>query len=354
MTERLTITRPDDWHLHLRDGPAMADVVGHTARVFARAVVMPNLRPPVVTTEQSLAYRARILEVLPDGSEFEPLMTVYLTDTTAPEEIARAADSPAVVGAKLYPAGATTLSDEGVTDIDRVSTVLAAMERHRVRLLVHGEVTDSEVDVFDRERVFIDAVLAPLVERFEGLKVVFEHVTTRDGVQFVMDAPPRVAATVTPQHLLLNRNALFGGGLDPHHYCLPVLKGEHHREAVAAAATGEHGRFFLGTDSAPHPRLDKERRGAAAGIFTAHAALGLYAEAFEAAGALHRLEAFASFRGADFYGLDRNPGTVTLVREPWQVPSCYPFGDGEVVPFRAGETVQWRVVESQQSRKVEE
>ncbi len=344
MAERITITRPDDWHLHLRDGAAMADVVGHSARVFGRALVMPNLRPPVVTTEQALAYRAAIVAALPAGADFTPLMALYLTDDTPPEEIARAAASGVVVAVKLYPAGATTHSDSGVTRIERVHRVLAAMEEHGLPLLVHGEVTDSAVDVFDRERVFIDRVLGPLVARFEGLKVVLEHVTTEEGVGFVEGSPPRVAATVTAHHLLLDRNALFAGGLDPHHYCLPVLKAERHRRAVVAAATGDDPRFFLGTDSAPHPRPAKERRGAAAGIFTAHAALELYAEAFDRVGALDRLGAFASQRGAAFYGVEPSSETVTLVRDPWQVPAAYPFGGSEVVPFRADGTVAWRVV----------
>jgi dihydroorotase len=343
MTARLTIIQPDDWHLHLRDGAAMADVVRHSERVFARAVVMPNLRPPVVTTDGALAYRRRILDALPDGSRFEPLMTLYLTDDTSPDEVGRARASGCVVAAKLYPAGATTHSEAGVTSIDRVHGILGAMEEIDLPLLVHGEVTDPEVDQFDREAVFIDRILDPLVRRFEGLRVVLEHVSTREGVQFVQAAPGRVAATITPHHLLLNRNALFAGGLNPHHYCLPVLKAEAHREAVAAAATGDHPRFFLGTDSAPHPRGGKETSCGCAGIFSAHAALELCAEAFDRAGALDRLEAFAAERGADFYGLPRNGSRVTLVREPWQVPASYPFADTEVVPLRAGQTVQWRV-----------
>jgi dihydroorotase len=340
---RLTIIQPDDWHLHLRDGAAMADVVRHSERVFARAVVMPNLRPPVVTTDGALEYRQRILEALPDGSRFEPLMTIYLTDDTSPDEVARARASGCVVAAKLYPAGATTHSDSGVTSFDRVHGTLGAMEEHDLPLLVHGEVTDPEVDQFDREAVFVDRILEPLVRRFEGLRIVLEHVSTREGVQFVQAASRRVAATVTPHHLLLNRNALFAGGLNPHHYCLPVLKEEVHREAVVAAATGDDPRFFLGTDSAPHPRDGKETGCGCAGIFSAHAALGLYAEAFDRAGALDRLEAFAGERGPDFYGVSRNSSRVTLVREPWQVPPSYPFADSEVVPLRAGDTVQWRV-----------
>lgn len=344
---RITIIQPDDWHLHLRDGAAMADVVRHSARIFARAVVMPNLRPPVVTVDGAVEYRQRILEALPDDSRFEPLMTLYLTDDTSPDEVARARASGCVVAAKLYPAGATTHSEAGVTSIDRVHGALGAMEEHDVPLLVHGEVTDPEVDQFDREAVFIDRILEPLVRRFEGLKVVLEHVSTREGVQFVQAAPRRVAATVTPHHLLLNRNALFAGGLNPHHFCLPVLKAEDHREAVLAAATGDDPCFFLGTDSAPHPRGGKETSCGCAGIFSAYAALELYAEAFERVGALDRLGAFSSERGADFYGLPRNTSRVTLVREPWQVPASYPYADTEVVPLRARGTVLWRV-ESEQ------
>jgi len=346
MTESLTITRPADWHLHLRDGAGMADVVNHTARVFARAVVMPNLVPPVVTVAQAAAYRERILAAVRPGSGFEPLMTLYLTDATPPGEVRAAKDSGLVVAAKLYPAGATTHSDRGVTDISRISRVLDEMEACGLPLLVHAEVTDPSVDIFDRERVFIDRVLAPLVGRWAGLKVVLEHVSTREGVEFVGASSPRVAATVTPHHLLLDRNDLLAGGVRPHHFCLPVLKSREHREAVARAATGNSPRFFLGTDSAPHPRRRKECSCGAAGVFSAHAALELYAEAFEAAGALDRLEAFASQRGADFYGLPRSTGTVTLVREPWPVPASYPFGDDVVVPLRAGETVAWRVVDS--------
>jgi dihydroorotase len=323
----------------------MADVVAHTAGVFARAIVMPNLTPPLVTTDQALDYRSRILEAAPDGCGFEPFVTLYLTDNTTPEEVARAKASRHVAGAKLYPAGATTNSQSGVTDLDGLAATLAAMEEQDLPLLVHAEVTDPRVDQFDREAAFIDRVLEPLVRRFGGLRVVLEHVSTREGVQFVLSAPERVAATVAPQHLLLNRNALFDGGLNPHHYCLPVLKAERHRQAVVAAATGEDARFFLGTDSAPHSRTSKEGGCGSAGIFSAHAAMGLYAEAFEDAGALARLEAFASLRGADFYGLPRNTSTVTLVRDPWQVPTSYPFGNEEVVPLRAGDTVNWRVTE---------
>ena len=349
MAERLTIDRPTDWHLHLRDGAGMADVVGHSARVFARAVVMPNLSPPVVTVDQAAAYRERILSALPPGSDFEPLMALYLTDTTSRAEIRAAKGSGLVVAAKLYPAGATTHSDRGVTGVERIAHVLDEMEACGLPLLVHGEVTDPAVDLFDRERLFIDRVLVTLVKRLPDLRVVLEHVSTREGVQFVSASSPRVAATVTPQHLLLDVNDLLAGGVRPHHYCLPVLKGREHREAVTAAATGDSPKFFLGTDSAPHPRSRKECGCGAAGVFSAHAALELYAEAFEAAGALDRLAAFAAQRGADFYGLPRPSATVTLVRQPWQVPASYPFGDDVVVPLRAGETVAWRVAAGAES-----
>jgi dihydroorotase len=346
LTTSITIRRPDDWHLHLRDGDGMAAVAPHSARVFARAVVMPNLMPPVTTTAEALAYRQRILAALPVGTEFAPLMTLYLTDETAPGEVLAAAASDHVVAAKLYPAGATTHSASGVTDIERIAQVLETMESCGLPLLVHGETTDPEVDIFDRERVFVDRVLSRVVGRWPALKVVLEHVTTREGVQFVADAPPQVAATVTPQHLLMDRNDLLVGGVRPHHYCLPVLKGREHRDAVIAAATGASPKYFLGTDSAPHPRARKESSCASAGVFSAHAALELYAEAFESAGALDRLEAFAAERGADFYGLPRNTGTITLERQPWQVPDSYPFGDDVVVPLRAGETIAWRVVDA--------
>jgi dihydroorotase len=343
---KITITRPDDWHLHLRDGDAMRDVLPHTAARFARAIVMPNLRPPVTTTALALAYRDRILAALPPDpscSRFEPLMTLYLTDNTPPGEIARARDSGAVQAVKYYPAGATTNSDSGVTDLAKCHAVLEAMEKSGMPLLVHGEVTDGDVDMFDRERVFIDRTLAPLVERFEGLKVVMEHITTREAAAFVTAAPPRVAATLTPQHLLLNRNALFAGGLRPHHYCLPVLKREVHRQALVAAATSGNPKFFLGTDSAPHARHTKENDCGCAGMFSAHAGIELYAEVFAAAGALERLEGFASHHGADFYGLPRNTEKITLVRESWTVPASVPFGADTLVPMRAGDSVHWRI-----------
>ncbi len=343
---KITITRPDDWHLHLRDGAAMRDVLPHTAVRFARAIVMPNLRPPVTTTALALAYRERILAALPRDpscSRFEPLMTLYLTDNTRPEEIAAAKASGAVHAVKYYPAGATTNSDSGVTALEKCYPVLAAMEKAGMPLLVHGEVTDADVDVFDRERVFIERILAPLVERFGGLRVVMEHITTREAAAFVTAAPPRVAATLTPQHLLLNRNALFAGGVRPHHYCLPVLKREVHRQALVAAATSGNSKFFLGTDSAPHARHTKENDCGCAGMFSAHAGIELYAEVFEAAGALERLEGFASHHGADFYGLPRNREKISLVRESWEVPASVPFGADTLVPMRAGDRVHWRI-----------
>jgi dihydroorotase len=340
--ERLEITRPDDWHLHLRDGDALAAVVPHSARVFGRAIVMPNLVPPVTTVEQARAYRERILAAAPEGSGFEPLMTLYLTDRTTPEAIREAAFDPAVHAVKLYPAGATTHSEAGVTAIENVHPALEAMAEADLPLLVHGEVVRDEVDFFDREKVFIDEVLAPLVERFPELRVVFEHVTTREAVAFVDAAPERVAATITPHHLLENRNALFAGGLRPHHFCLPVLKREEDRLALLEAATGDSPKYFLGTDSAPHPRGAKESACGCAGIYSAHAALELYAEVFDTAGRLDRLEAFASHRGADFYGLPRNTGRVRLTREPTAVPEEYGFGEDVLVPLRAGGTVDWR------------
>ncbi len=344
MTTTLRLRRPDDWHLHLRDGAQLAAVLPFTAARFARALVMPNLKPPMTTTEALLAYRSRILAALPAGASFEPLMTLYLTDRTSREEIRRARDSGFVVGGKLYPAGATTHSDAGVTSVDNLWPALEAMAEHDLVLQVHGEVTEPDVDVFDREAAFIDRVLARIVERLPDLRVVFEHVTTRQAVEFVHTARAGVAATITPQHLLLNRNAIFAGGLRPHLYCLPVLKRERDRESLLGAATSDDPRFFLGTDSAPHARRTKEAACGCAGIFSAHAGIELYAEAFEEAGRLDRLEAFASERGADFYGRPRNEGTITLERRSWHVPAQIPFGDDELVPMRAGAEVGWRVV----------
>jgi dihydroorotase len=339
----ITITRPDDWHLHLRDGAHLRAVLPDTARRFARAVVMPNLKPPVTTTKLALEYRDRILAALPAGASFQPLMTLYLTDRTPPEEIASAKTSGVVHAVKLYPAGATTHSDAGVTDITKCHRTLEAMEKHGLPLLVHGEVTDPEVDVFDRERVFIERVLTPLVSRFPGLRVVMEHVTTREAVDFVSAAPPRVAATITAHHLLLSRDALFAGGIRPHLYCLPVLKREGHRRALVKAATSGNARFFLGTDSAPHARHTKETDCGCAGIYTAHAGIELYAEVFAAAGALEHLEAFASRHGAQFYRLPVNTGTVTLTESPWSVPEEIAFGADRLVPLRAGGTVAWKL-----------
>ena len=341
----LTLTRPDDWHLHLRDGAALAAVLPASARQFARAIVMPNLRPPVTTAAAALAYRERILAALPKegaGSDFQPLMTLYLTDSTPPDEIRRARDA-GVVALKLYPAGATTHSDAGVTDIKKTYRTLEAMQREGLLLLVHGEVTDADIDIFDREAVFIDNVMHPLRRAMPELKVVFEHITTKEAAQYVASAGAHTAATITAHHLLYNRNALFTGGLRPHYYCLPVLKKEHHRVALVQAATSGSPRFFLGTDSAPHASVLKEQSVCGAGCYTAPAALELYAEAFEAAAALDKLEGFASHHGADFYGLPVNTGTVTLQREAWVLPETLPFGDALIKPLRAGETLNWRL-----------
>jgi len=341
--DRITIARPDDWHLHLRDGSAMASVLADSALRFARAIVMPNLQPPVTTTQQALHYRERILGELPSGLSFEPLMTLYLTDDTPAEEIARAKLSGKVHGAKLYPAGATTHSDAGVTRVSRCFAALEKMEQLGLPLLIHGESTDPAIDVFDREKAFIDEVLGPVVERFSGLKIVLEHITTRDAVQYVEVTGANVGATITVHHLLMNRNALFLGGMRPHHYCLPVLKREEHREALVEAATSGNPKFFLGTDSAPHARQLKEAACGCAGMYTAHAALELYATAFEEAGALDRLEGFASHFGADFYGLPRNKDTITLLRKEWTVPKTLRFGKDDLVPLRAGETIPWQL-----------
>jgi dihydroorotase len=343
---RLTLTRPDDWHLHLRDGQALAAVLPDTARRFGRAIVMPNLKPPVTTVAAAAAYRERILAALPRGSRFEPLMTLYLTDRTPPAEIAAAKASGFVHAVKYYPAGATTNSENGVTDWQKARAALAAMEQHDVPLLLHGEVTDGDVDVFDRERVFLERHLTPLRADFPGLRIVLEHVTTADAVAFVRQAGKRTAATITAHHLLWNRNEIFRGGIRPHAYCLPVLKRERHRQALLAAATGDDPRFFLGTDSAPHARHTKEADCGCAGVYTAHAGIELYAEAFEQMGALDKLEAFASHRGPDFYRLPRNRERITLAKEPWTVPAELPFGDKTLVPMRAGQAMPWRLVEA--------
>jgi dihydroorotase len=337
----ITFTRPDDWHLHLRDGAAMAAIVPHSAKQFGRALVMPNLRPPVTTAALAQAYRQRIVAAVPAGLDFQPLMSLYLTDMLAPDEIVRA-KAAGVVAVKLYPAGATTNSDAGVTDLRKVYPTLEAMQREGVLLLVHGEVTDPTIDIFDREAVFIDRQLIPLRRDFPGLKIVMEHITTREAAQYIAGSDANTAATITAHHLLYNRNALFTGGLRPHFYCLPVLKGEEHRQALVAAATSGAPKFFLGTDSAPHAAVLKEAAGCAAGCYTGLHALELYAQAFDAAGALDRLEGFAAFHGADFYGLPRNTGMVTLKREAWTVPETLPFGDAQLKPLGGGDTLAWR------------
>ncbi|KVW82850.1 dihydroorotase [Burkholderia ubonensis] len=342
----LTLARPDDWHLHVRDGEMLAAVLPHTARQFGRAIIMPNLKPPVTTTAQAHAYRERILAAVPAGVTFEPLMTLYLTDNTPPDEIRRARESGFVHGVKLYPAGATTNSDHGVTDLAKCAKTLEAMQEVGMPLLVHGEVTDASIDLFDREKVFIDRVMTPLRRDFPGLKVVFEHITTKDAADYVRDAdaaPGLIGATITAHHLLYNRNAIFVGGIRPHYYCLPVLKRETHRVALVEAATSGNPRFFLGTDSAPHARNAKEAACGCAGCYTALHALELYAEAFDNAGALDKLEGFASFYGADFYGLPRAAETVTLRRESWELPLEILAGDTPVVPLRAGEAIGWKL-----------
>jgi dihydroorotase len=341
----LTLRRPDDWHVHLRDGAALAAVAPFTARQFGRAIVMPNLRPAVTNAASAREYRDRIMAALPRNARFEPLLTLYLTNTTPPDEIDRARATGFVHGVKLYPAGATTHSDAGVTDVEKVYPVLARMEAIGMPLLVHGESPQPDVDVFDRETHFIDSVLQPLLERFAGLRVVLEHITTARAVEFVSNARAGVAATITPQHLLHNRNAIFSGGIRPHYYCLPILKRERDRLALLGAATGGNPRFFLGTDSAPHERASKENACGCAGMFTAHAAIELYAEAFEAAGRLDRLEPFAAHFGADFYGLPRHDDTITLVKESWVPPTHYDFGDGTLVPYRGGEPIAWRLAD---------
>ena len=338
--DTLTLIQPDDWHVHVRDGAALSTVVPHTARQFARALIMPNLKPPVTTAQAALAYKARILAAVPAGLVFEPLMSLYLTDHLPPEEIARAADA-GVVACKLYPAGATTHSDAGVTKIRNIYPTLEAMQRHGLLLLVHGEVTSPEVDLFDREAVFIEEQLIPLRRDFPELKIVMEHITTQEAAQYVTQAGRHTAATITAHHLLYNRNAIFMGGIRPHYYCLPVLKREVHRQALVQAATSGSPQFFLGTDSAPHPAHLKEHASGCAGCYTAHAALEMYAEVFDAAGALHRLEGFASFHGPDFYGLPRNTSTVTLKRESWTPPLSFPLGEAELKPLRSGEALPW-------------
>ena len=345
MTTQITLTRPDDWHLHLRDGAALQAVLPDTARQFTRAIVMPNLRPPVTTTELAIAYRERILAALPKDSNFEPLMTLYLTDNTSADEIKRAKVSGIIHGVKLYPAGATTNSDAGVSDLAKCTNALEAMQDVGLPLLVHAEVTDTDVDVFDRESVFINRHMTPLLKNFPALKVIFEHITTKDAADFVASAPSNVAATITAHHLLMNRNDMFNGGIQPHHYCLPILKRESHRLALVKAATSGNAKFFLGTDSAPHAKSAKEAACGCAGMYTAHAAIELYAEAFEAANALDKLEAFASFYGADFYGLPRNTEQITLQKSSWTVPNELPLGNESLVPLRAGQQVHWKLLQ---------
>jgi dihydroorotase len=340
--QELTITRPDDWHLHVRDGDALKAVVPHTAAQFGRAIIMPNLRPPVTTAAQALDYKRRILAAVPAGMDFEPLMTLYLTDNLPADEILRAKDA-GVVALKLYPAGATTNSDAGVTDMRKTYNTLEAMQKAGLLLLVHGEVTSSDIDIFDREAVFIDTQLIPLRKDFPELKIVFEHITTKEAAQYVQSADKYTAATITAHHLLYNRNAIFTGGVRPHYYCLPVLKRETHRRALVQAATSGSTKFFLGTDSAPHPAHLKEHASGCAGCYTALSAMELYAQAFDAAGALDKLEGFASFYGADFYGLPRNAGRMTLRRESWTLPDALPFGEASLKPLGAGEVLQWRV-----------
>jgi len=343
MSDSLTITRPDDWHLHLRDDAALGSVASFTAKRCGRAIVMPNLKSPVTTVELALAYRSRIMNALPNHADFNPLMTLYLTDHTSVDEILKAVSEPAIAAVKLYPAGATTNSDSGVMNLDGCGDVLRAMEEGGLPLLVHGEVTTDTIDIFEREKEFIGEKLTGLVKQFPKLKIVFEHITTKDAADFVLNGPDNLAATITAHHLLLNRNDMLAGGIRPHYYCLPILKHRKHQEALLEAAIGGSPKFFLGTDSAPHSITAKETVCGCAGCFTAHGTIELYAEAFEAAGALDKLEAFASFYGPDFYGLPRNDETITLSKEPWEVPHSYPFGEGEVRPFRAGETIAWKL-----------
>ncbi|USN87861.1 MAG: dihydroorotase [Candidatus Nomurabacteria bacterium] len=349
MKTEITITKPDDWHLHVRDGSAIQTVLPYSARQFARAIIMPNLKPPIVNVQMALDYRQRIVRTTPVGLSFDPLMTIYLTDDTTPKDIMEAAKSPCILGAKLYPAGVTTNSGDGVTDIWRRHEVFEAMQECELPLLLHGEsLVDkhgNELDIFDREPYFIENVLSELVDEYEGLKIVLEHITTREAVDFVMSSREGIAATITAHHLLENRNAIFRGGIQPHNYCLPILKSEEDREALVGTAISGNPKFFLGTDSAPHARSMKENACGCAGIFTAHAALELYAEAFEQAGALDKLESFASFHGADFYGLPRNTDTITLRKETWQIPKSIPYTQGNVlIPFRAGKNMSWKLV----------
>ena len=343
-TDSITLTRPDDWHVHLRDGAVLTDVVPHTARQFARAIVMPNLKPPVTTTAMAADYRQRILAAVPEGASFEPLMVLYLTDNTTADEIRRAVDSGFVKAVKLYPAGATTNSDAGVTDLKRCMGALEAMQATGLPLLIHGEVTDADIDLFDREAVFIERVLQPLRKSLPGLRVVFEHITTKDAADYVRQADGDIGATITAHHLLYNRNAIFKGGIRPHYYCLPVLKREIHRQALVDAATSGNTRFFLGTDSAPHPKGLKEHACGCAGCYTALHAMELYAQAFDAAGALDKLEAFASFNGPDFYRLPRNTDKVTLQRQPWSIPDEVRMGDTTLVPLDAGQMLSWKFI----------
>jgi dihydroorotase len=342
--DTLSLIQPDDWHLHVRDDAALNTVVPHSARCFGRAIIMPNLKPPVTTTAQALAYRERILAARPAGSQFQPLMTLYLTDNTRPQEMQKAKDSGHIHAVKYYPAGATTNSDSGVTDIQKTYSVLEAMEDVGIPLLLHGEVTDSDIDIFDREAVFIDKILSPLTQRFSKLKIVLEHITTRQAAEFVTSAPDNIAATITPQHLLYNRNALFKGGIRPHYFCLPILKREPHRQALLDAIASGNRKFFLGTDSAPHSQANKESACGCAGIYSAHAAIELYAEAFEQVDALDKLEGFASFHGADFYGLPRNNTTITLKKQEWAIPNAYEFGEEKLIPLGAGEKLSWQLL----------
>ncbi|WP_419584983.1 dihydroorotase [Thiolapillus sp.] len=345
MANKITITQPDDWHLHVRTGNILKAVLPHTARQFARAIIMPNLTPPVSTVDRALRYRAEIIQAIPENTPFTPLMTLYLTDATSREEIEKAAQSEHLYACKLYPAGATTNSDAGVSHVSRIYPVLEAMQQHDLPLLVHGEATDSEYDIFDREKIFIEQTLDAIVKRFPALRIVVEHVTTQEAVQFVQTADANIAATITPQHLLFNRNALLAGGIRPHHYCLPILKREKHRQALVDAAVSGSSKFFLGTDSAPHLQQRKESACGCAGCYSAHAALELYCEVFDRADAMDRLEGFASFHGADFYRLPRNRSTITLVKNTWKVPSDYPVDADKLIPLKAGETLAWRILE---------